>query len=147
MFYTDFEEFIEYLPGRLMGALSNDQSGSVTPNETVITFAINAAEDEVNSYFAKHYNIPVQASDGTIPFRVKTLVYTVAKYQLYTRANILSPEVSEEYSNAISYLTRIARGELTMPAVGADGKDANKEDLSPVSGSNYRGLFKDFDRV
>lgn len=147
MFYTDVAEIREYLPERLLGALTNDGAGLTAPVDEIIETAIGGAEDEVNSYLAKHYRVPVKAKDGTIPHRIKTLVYSITKYQLFTRANLLTPEISDEYDKAIRYLSRIAKGELTMPALDADGNDKNATDFAPVSGSNYRGLFNHFDRV
>lgn len=144
LFYTTYQECEDYLPDRLLGALTDDSTGSYNPIESIITDAIESAEDEVNSYLAKRYTIPVKASNGNIPSRIKTLVFTVTKYLLYTRAGLLTPEIDSEYNNAISYLSRIARGDITMPALDDDGSDANSENYELGNGSVYEGLFKGY---
>jgi phage gp36-like protein len=147
MIYVTTDEVLNYLPERLLGALSNDIQGDTSPNNEIIESAIVSAENMVNSYLAKHYRVPVKAKDGSIPFAIKNLVFTITKYNLHTRASILSPEISEEYNNTISYMSKIARGDITMPALTENGDDTNREELAPIGGSNYRGLFDRFGRV
>lgn len=144
LYYTTVEELKLYLPNRLLGALTQDVEGNYLPEDDIISSAIESAEDEVNSYLAKRYTIPVRTSGGIVPSRIKTLVYTITKYLLYTRAALLSSEISQEYDNAIVYLDRIATGRATMPALDTVGFDENNENFELGNGSVYEGLFKNY---
>ena len=144
LFYVTVDEMKLYLPHRLLGALTNDQEGDFLPISEILETTIQAAEDEVNSYLAKRYNVPVKARNGDVPIRIKTLVYSIAKYHAYTRAALLSPEISQEYDNAITFLNRIATGRATMPALDDTGSDANSEDYDMPSGSNHENVFGGF---
>lgn len=144
LYYTTVQELKLYLPNRLLGALTQDVEGNYLPENDIISSAIESAEDEVNSYLAKRYTIPVRTSGGIVPSRIKTLVYTITKYLLYTRAALLSAEISQEYDNAIVYLDRIATGRATMPALDTVGFDKNNENFELGNGSVYEGLFKNY---
>lgn len=144
LFYVTVDEMKLYLPNRLLGALTNDHEEDYTPIDEILETTIQAAEDEVNSYLSMRYNVPVNAKNGDVPVRIKTLVYSIAKYHAYTRAAILSPEISQEYDNAIAFLNRIATGRATMPALDDTGADANKSDYDMPSGSNHENIFGGF---
>lgn len=121
--YITISDLTNEMPAVVQGLLTDDTANSTTPVNVILEQKIVAAEQEVESYLAARYTLPIQASDGTIPDIVKQIIYTLTKYYLYARRNQIDAGIADQYANAIRWLNRVKSGELNVPLITADGAD------------------------
>lgn len=107
-----------------------DRSGTGSIDATVVDLALADADDEINGYLGQQYELPL----ASVPSLLNRLAADIARYRLYDDA--ASDEVRNRYKDAVSLLTSIARGNVSlgMPSTGpADTGEAVT--VTPAAGS------------
>lgn len=127
----------------MQGILSNDGT-TLTPSSAILKSAIVESEAEVESYIAKRYSLPLKSSDDVVPPKVKAVMITLAKYNLYARRNATSSEVKEARDSAVEWLLAVSRGDADIPILDAEG---NIESLSEMTIDVSDGRKSSFNRL
>lgn len=124
--YTTEQELIDrYGEDEILQLSDRDQSGSI--DSDVVVKAITDADNEINSYLAARYTLPLTA---TAP--VLVLVSSdVARYRLHE--NDATDEVAERYSIQRKFLEALASGKAVL--IDANGKPINDSQQPTGSGS------------
>lgn len=90
-----------------LAQLTDRVNGTVT-DDTVLTPALQRADDEINSYVAQRYNLPF----AVVPARLKSLAMDITRYYLFdSRAPQI---VQNRYNQAIAWLKLVANGQATL---------------------------------
>ena len=104
--------------------LAIDRSTEVL-NDTAIDEALSQADDEINSYLARRYVLPLPE----VPSLLRKQAVTIAFYWLADRDQQATNLMMERYEKALTSLKEIAKGSrelglptLSAPTEGAAGK-------------------------
>lgn len=122
--YITISDLRDEMPDVVQGLLTNDTANTVTKVDEIIEQKIEAAEQEVESYLAARYALPVSAPDGTVPVIIKQAIYTITKYYLYGRRNQIDAGIADQYAQIVKWLNRVKSAELDVPLILADGASA-----------------------
>lgn len=94
-------------------------------NATAIEEALEQADDEINSFLARRYVLPLE----TVPSMLSKLAITIAFYWLADRDQQATNMMTERYKSALDTLKDIATGRrelglatATTPTEGSVGK-------------------------
>lgn len=94
-------------------------------NDTAIDEALEQADDEINSYLARRYVLPLEI----VPSLLGKLAITIAFYWLADRDQQATNMMTERYKSALETLKEISNGRrelglptLQTPTEGAVGK-------------------------
>lgn len=94
-------------------------------NDTAINEALEQADDEINSYLARRYVLPLL----TVPSLLGKLAITIAFYWLADRDQQATNMMTDRYKSALETLKEISNGRrelglptLQTPTEGAVGK-------------------------
>ncbi|AWX98559.1 hypothetical protein A8139_00730 [Marinomonas primoryensis] len=94
-------------------------------NDTAINEALEQADDEINSYLARRYVLPLE----TVPSMLSKLAITISFYWLADRDQQATNLMTERYKSALETLKEIGTGRrelglptLQTPTEGAVGK-------------------------
>lgn len=99
--------------------------------------AIQDASEEIDSYIAVRYTLPLPS----IPSTLKRVACNIARYRLYFQQPI--EEVENRYKAEIDFLKRVADGKAVLNILNAQNevteeKPVNAPSTLPI-GSTYRG--------
>ena len=81
---------------------------------TVVAGALNDADELINSYISKRYDLPL----SPIPARLVRLASEIARYFLYEDA--VTERVKQAYDDAVAFLKDLATGKAALDAAGAE---------------------------
>jgi phage gp36-like protein len=140
LYYTTIAGFESKVPQVLQWKGTNDSNGSVV-NESYIETFLKEAESLVDSYFNGRYSTPVKATDGSIPAVISGHVYTIAKYELFKRRNLVDGAMQAQYDHAIMWLRDVARGLIGLAVYSADGTRDTSRDTFFATGKRGAALF------
>lgn len=93
-----------------------DRDGRGEPDKAAVERALASASDEIDSYLAVRYSVPVPAP---APQVLVQLCVDIAVYRLALSADVLSTEHRQRYEDALAMLKRLAKGEAAL-VVAAD---------------------------
>lgn len=97
-------------------SVDRDEDGE--PDLTSLTKALAQASSELDTYLGVRYTVPVSPA----PTVLKRYCVDVALYQLSSSAaQGLTEEKRTRYEDAIRWLTKLAKGEVTLGLPDADG--------------------------
>lgn len=101
--------------------LAIDRSTEVL-NDTAIDEALSQADDEINSYLARRYVLPLPE----VPSLLRKQAVTIAFYWLADRDQQATNLMMERYEKALASLKEIAKGsrELGLPTLSAPTEGA-----------------------
>jgi phage gp36-like protein len=141
--YTDITGFESRIPKRIMAMSTDDMpvNGGMPNTDYIIEF-LASAESTVDSYLSSRYLIPIRANDGTVPSVIINACYIIAKYWLYARRNALSPEVSDQYNNIMSWLKDIQKGNADLPVLDANGNQDTNYITDIITGEEDPQIFR-----
>jgi phage gp36-like protein len=88
-----------------------DRDGNGVADEAAVTRALASASDEINSYLAVRYTVPVPAPAPQILIQ---LCVDIGVYRLALSADVLSAEHRQRYEDALAMLKRLAKGEAAL---------------------------------
>jgi phage gp36-like protein len=95
-----------------LAQLTDRVNGEVI-DESVLTRAIEDAENEINGYLAKRYNLPLTST----PPILQRLACDVARYYLHD--DRVTEQVRNRYTDVIRLLKSIAQGEVMLEGASA----------------------------
>lgn len=107
MSYTSKAEMIERFGEREIVQLTDrDRAGDV--DDALLERAIADAAAEAETYIAARYTLPLP----NVPPALGRVVADIARYRLYDDQS--PEEVRDRYRDAVRWLERVARGEVTL---------------------------------
>lgn len=127
----------------MQGILSNDGTG-LNPTSDIVAAAIEESEAEAESYLAKRYSLPLKSTDGVVPPKVKAVMITMAKYNLYARRNATSSEVKEAYDSAVNWLLAVSRGDADVPILNEAGEIESLDEVNIGVSDEQKTAFNGF---
>ncbi len=119
--YISLQEFINEIPHQMQGLITDDNPNSSVAKNPILKQKALAAEAEFESYIVARYKIPVRATDGTVPEKVRQTIYTILKYHMYARRNALTDSINRQYNDTIKWLEMVANGKANIPHIDGDG--------------------------
>ncbi len=136
--YCTLDDLLKQVPEAVLISLTDDE-GTGAINQAVVDQAIQAAQDEADTYIGTRYPLPL----SHVPGIVKKLTADIALYNLFARRGFDSGENSADnvivrkYDGAIKLLSSIAKG-----AVGL----GTSEPPPPSSGAQITSSIRVFSR-
>jgi len=111
MGYCTIADLKKAVPESVLVRLTDDEStGSINTDRA--NEAIDTAAQEINSYIGGRVALPIT---GTVPGFLAKLNADMALYNLYARVKEEIPETrTERYKNAVRFLERFAKGEVSL---------------------------------
>ena len=102
-----------------------DDAGTGTADLDVVAEAREGAIGEVNSYLARRFRVPIDVGlHVELASVLATVTLDVAAHRLHSRRPPIPPEVAAQYASAVSWLAKVAAGDVKLPAesvlAGAD---------------------------
>lgn len=120
MAYVTNQNLIDRVGTTKAAELTAD-SGS-TPDQTVLTGVVAAAEGEVNRYLARRRAVPVVVTgDTTLAEMLRELTLDVAQYRLALRRPPVPEQIQKLYEQVIAWLETYAKGEAELAGTGTAG--------------------------
>ena len=108
------------------------------PDSAAVTRALAAASDEIDTYLAARYTLPLPE----VPGFLKTLTVDIALYRLALSAEVLSDEHRRRYDDALLHLRRIAEGKAALVfSVVPGAGDGDFQGPSPIVSGGPERLF------
>jgi len=115
------------------------------PDSAAVTRALAAASDEIDTYLAARYTLPL----AEVPGFLKTLTVDIALYRLALSAEVLSDEHRRRYDDALGHLRRIAEGKAALvftPVPPVEGQPDVSAAQPIVSGGPAKLFTRDLTR-
>lgn len=113
-----------------------DRDGDGIPDFGAVARALADAGDEIDSFLAVRYSLPLAATPGI----VRRLCVDIAVYRLALSADVLTDEHRRRYEDALAHLKRLAKGEAVLP-LPAEGEDSLTAGPRPVVTGGPARLF------
>lgn len=121
MAYSELQDILNVLPERDVIALTDDEDISPASIEAGnpghaniiarVSDAIAAADSEIDAYSSNKYAVPF----SPVPAIINTISVNISIYNLYSRREEEIPPTRQvRYDNAITLLTKISEGTLTI---------------------------------
>lgn len=103
---SDLEEYFgtEYL------LIAADRDGDGVADTDVISTAITAAEEEIDSYVGVRYTLPLSATPGVL----KRLCCNLAMYHMSVGHISMSEEKETRYNAGVKWLEKLSKGVVTL---------------------------------
>jgi phage gp36-like protein len=121
MSYCSKQDLIDRYGSDELGQITTGTKGQI--DDTKITRALTDTDSLVNSYIAERYTVPV----NPVPSALNAAACGIARYKLWV--NKASDRVSQDYKDALAWLTQIAAGTASL----ADAQSAPTEQVSGAS--------------
>lgn len=118
----------------LIGLTDQEDTGAVV--EATVNAAIESAGVEIDGYLGGRYTLPL----ATVPDIIKKLCVDIAVYNLYVLGAGPPESRKDRYDNAVKFLTRIAKGEITL---GADDPAGTGAADTPAASTTDRTFSPD----
>ncbi len=93
--------------------IASDRDGSGTADTGAITAALTAASQEIDSYLAVRYDLPLESP----PTRLTDVCCDIAMYRLSGDAGSGTEDKEDRYDKAVKWLTMISKGYATLGTV------------------------------
>lgn len=146
--YTTPTKFLEWMPDRFIGELSDDTAG-LTPDEDIVQKALDGAVGTAESYLRVRTDIPIPAvnPNGSVPDELLDCIYDIAIFKLFKRRGTIPDEVREAFDIQMTWLGDISRRKANINIVNAAGKSETKTNDQPLTDAKAQNLFDDFSPV
>lgn len=116
-----------------------DDAGTGSANEAVVDEARAGAEGEVDAYLARRYTVPIDLSrHPELGGILKSIALDLAEYRLRLRRPPVSDEAAARRNQAVTWLEKVAAGEVDLPA---------KSEPAPSAGAALKGRTVGSERV
>ena len=116
MSYASLTDLRERLGDLVYVQLTNDV-GTGVPDGDVAGEALGGAEGEANSFLARRYAVPVDATDEPeVAALLKSITLDLAEYRLHSRRSIVPEDVRLKREASLRWLQLVAAGQAVLPA-------------------------------
>jgi len=134
MAYVTNDQLIARVGTAVATQLTTDSGSS--PDATKITAARQAAEGLVNGYVSPQYATPLDlAINEETSQLIQGLVLDIGEYKLHSLRQPVSDGVTRLYDQAVATLTRISRGEITLPGAATQAGPTGRGTIADVDGA------------
>lgn len=113
-----------------------DRDGDGSADTDVVTTAITAAEEEIDSYVAVRYDLPL----GTVPGILTRVCCDLAMYHLSINSLAMTEDKETRYERALKWLEKLSKGMVTLGVEETQGEVEVQDDLE-LGASNPDRLF------
>jgi len=147
--YTTPTKFLEWMPERYIGELSDDTEG-LTPDEAKVQKALDGAVGTMESYLRVRTDIPIpaiNADDNSAPEELLDCIYDIAMFKLFKRRGTIPDEIREAFDIQMTWLGDVSRRRANISIENAAGKSETKTNDQPVTDAKAENLFDDFSPV
>jgi len=107
--YCSIDDLIKRISLEDLTQLSDDD-GDGEYDENIVNEAIEYAQDIIDGYVGKKYQVPLDP----IPEIIKRIAVDLAIYWLYSRSDEIPEEIENRYKNQIKMLEDIAKGNISI---------------------------------
>lgn len=108
-----------------------DRTGAGAIDDAVLTRALDRASEEIDSYVAQRYTLPL----ASVPTSLKGRACDMARFYLF---DARAPQiVQDRYKNAVSWLKDVAMGKATL------GADVGGNVIPDASGTTFAMVASD----
>lgn len=103
-------------------------------DDTVVNKALADADAEINGYLIGQYQLPL----ASVPANLELLACDIARFRLFD--DRATEQVRQRYDDAVKYLTRVGKGELSLVL------DQANNVAPPAGGPKFDGPDRTFSR-
>jgi phage gp36-like protein len=150
MLYATTEELSGRLGATLYARLTDRVSGT-TPSDTVAQQLLDAAEAEMHTYLASRYRTPIDLGmHAELAPTLKSRVLDIAEYLAWKGSPFMAglpARVRDGYDEALLWLSRIARGEASLPASSPPASSTAESDVPRYSSATRKFTSEEFDGI
>ena len=107
--YCSVDDLIKRISLEDLTQLSDDD-GDGEYDENIVNEAIEYAQNIIDGYVGKKYQVPLDP----IPEIIKRIAVDLAIYWLYSRSDEIPEEIENRYKNQIKMLEDIAKGNISI---------------------------------
>ena len=107
--YCSIDDLIKRISLEDLTQLSDDD-GDGEYDENIVNEAIEYAQDIIDGYVGKKYQVPLDPA----PEIIKRIAVDLAIYWLYSRSDEIPEEIENRYKNQIKMLEDIAKGNISI---------------------------------
>lgn len=92
--------------------LTSEDPDATVPVDDIITEAIDAADEEIDSYVGQRYTTPL----SPVPGRILDVSRDIAIYNLYARRPEIemSDTIKDRYKGAVKWLDKLSNGKVSL---------------------------------
>lgn len=114
--------------------IAADRDADGTADTDVISTALEAAEDEIDSYVGVRYDIPL----ASVPGVLKRICCDLAMYHMSVDQPSMTEVKEKKYNDGIAWLTKLATGKVTLGAEESDNNESVNDvaEVSEVTSTN-----------
>ena len=122
MAYATEQQFIDQFGQQETIQLTNlEDPSAVAVNSTVLQAGLDRATEEINSYLAQRYTLPLVS----LPVTLTQACLDIARYRLDN--NVAREDVRERYEDALKWLLLLAKGTVSLDVPVAEEGEAAGE--------------------
>lgn len=114
--------------------IAADRDGSGAADTDVITTAIDAASEEIDSYLAVRYDLPLSAT----PSILTRVCSDLAMYHMSVTSGSMTDDKEIRYKNGIKWLMNVSKGNVSL---GAEEAEVSVQDRVTLGGGNETRRF------
>lgn len=121
---------------QLLIAADREASGSLS-NPTVVAVieaGITAAEEEIDSYLAVRYDLPLAATPGVL----KRVCCDLAMYHISVNHTSMAEDKETRYNNGVKWLDRLSRGVVSL---GVEEAEVVVQDEPEIASTSETRIF------
>ncbi|MEJ5330123.1 MAG: DUF1320 domain-containing protein [Desulfobaccales bacterium] len=120
MAYCSVEDLLNMISREELAALTAEAGEE--PDSTVIGAAIAKAEDEINTYVAGRYEVPL----APVPAQILGVAVDLTLYHLYSRRSVMPTVRRQRYEAALMFLRLVAAGQVHLEEAVGQGEKAGQ---------------------
>ncbi len=121
MAYCTLDELRQLIPEGELAQLTGE-TGELA-DEAVAAGALDQAEAQIDAYLGGRYAVPL----NPVPSLVRGLAADLALYHLYSRRSVAPSVRQKKYESALAFLKEVARGDVSLEALGVKPAGASRE--------------------
>lgn len=114
--------------------VASDRNGDGVPDTGVVTAALTSATEEVDSYLASRYDLPLSPVPGVLLH----ITADIAMYRMSFGHTSMTEEKRQRYEDAIKWLTNLSKGVTTL---GPEEETVTSSDAPQKGANNEARLF------
>jgi phage gp36-like protein len=122
--------------------IAADRDGDGVADDGVITSALNAASEEIDSYVGVQYDLPLTTIQT--PGILMNVCADIAMYRMSIDAASITEDKHTRYKDAVVWLTKISKGTVTL---GREEEQEAKQDEVELASATVSAPSRLFTRT